>query len=142
MKELSLISILLFTAFSVHAAGGAIIEPVSQLVFDYDNVSDDVAQKELNDCVSLAEQASQTATINKKGSGAKGAAKGAAAGALIGSISGNSGSDAAKTGAAIGVVGGRLESRKSSKQSENQQMESFKTVLRNCMTEKQYVALN
>ncbi|MHA2877288.1 glycine zipper family protein [Vibrio campbellii] len=126
----------------VIAGGGALVEPRSQLTFDYDNVTADVAQQELDECVGIAEQASQTASVEQKGSGVKGAAKGAAAGALVGSISGNSGSDAAKTGAAIGVVGGRLSSRQDAKNADTQQAEAFKVVLRNCMIDKKYVALN
>ncbi|MEF1169042.1 glycine zipper family protein [Vibrio campbellii] len=126
----------------VIAGGGALVEPKSQLAFDYDNVTADVAQQELDECVGIAEQASQRTSVEQKGSGVKGAAKGAAAGALVGSISGNSGSDAAKTGAAIGVVGGRLSSRQDAKNADTQQTEAFKVVLRNCMIDKKYVALN
>ncbi|MGF1751742.1 hypothetical protein [Vibrio cionasavignyae] len=125
-----------------YSNGGALVDPHSNLAFDYDNVSHEVAQAELNECVSIATQASSQPETQTRGSGARGAAKGAAAGAIVGSVSGNSGSDAAKTGAAIGVVGGRLSARQESKANQEEAEASYKTVLRNCMIEKHYVALN
>ncbi|MCL9775643.1 hypothetical protein [Vibrio methylphosphonaticus] len=125
-----------------YSNGGALVDPHSNLAFDYDNVTQDVAQAELNECVSIASQVSTQPETQTRGSGARGAAKGAAAGAVVGSVSGNSGTDAAKTGAAIGVVGGRLSARQESKANQEAADTSYKTVLRNCMLDKHYVALN
>ncbi|EDL55524.1 hypothetical protein VSAK1_23329 [Vibrio mediterranei AK1] len=121
--------------------GGDIIDQKSKLIFNYDNVTKDVAEQELAHCQNLANQTQEEVT-SSRGSGARGLLKGAAAGAATGAIAGGSGSDAAK----IGAAGGLLVSRVAGKGNENAQqqknLENYKTVLRNCMIERKYEALN
>ncbi|MGY3569560.1 glycine zipper family protein [Vibrio paucivorans] len=139
-KTLTCLSLALVSQLAF-AQGGAVTDPTTNLIFDYDNITQEQAQAELQECQTLA-QSTQQPVESSKGSGVRGAAKAAAAGAAIGAISGGSGSDAAKTGAAIGVVGGRVKGNRGAQAAEQQNLESYKTVLRNCMVDKKYVALN
>ncbi|WP_059020851.1 hypothetical protein [Vibrio coralliirubri] len=129
---------LVMTSLSALSSGGYITDPATHISFNYDNVTLEVAQEELATCQGVAESTLTAPTETKKGSGVKGAAKGAAAGA----ISGGSGSDAAKTGAAIGVVSGRVSGRRAGAQAEEDNKAMYATVLRNCMIDKKYNALN
>lgn len=133
---------LVMTSLSALANGGYVTDPTTHISFNYDNVTLEVAQQELATCQGVAESTLKAPTDTKKGSGVKGATKGAAAGAAVGAISGGSGSDAAKTGAAIGVASGRVSGRRAGAQAEEDNKAMYATVLRNCMIDKKYNALN
>lgn len=136
-----LLAATLLSVSNLAFAGGTVQDPTTKLIFDFDNVSQEQAATDLNYCQGLAGSTEEQVT-SAKGSGARGAARGALAGAAVGAISGGSGSDGAKTGAAIGVVGGRMRGNSAEAQGTANNLESYTTVLRNCMVEKHYVALN
>ncbi|MGF1751089.1 MULTISPECIES: glycine zipper family protein [Vibrio] len=141
-KHLISAMMVIASPFSIaETTGGDIVDPTSKLIFTYNNVTAEVAQQELAHCQTLANHTQESVTSNQ-GSGVRGLLKGAAAGAAVGAISGGSGSDAAKIGAAGGLVVGRVQgnAKQSAQQSSN--MNNYKTVMRNCMVERQYVALN
>ena len=98
----------------------------------------------IQECQTLAKSVEndpqQTGPVN--GSGVRGAARGAAAGAAVGAISGNSGSDGAKIGAAVGLVGGRLSRNAELNAQKNHSDQQQKQVMRNCMIERGFNALN
>ncbi|WP_261836435.1 hypothetical protein [Vibrio ishigakensis] len=124
------------------AGGGHLVDERSKIAFDYDTVSSEVAQNELVECQQLATSTQSNVQDTTKGSGARGAAKGAAKGATVMAIAGESGSDGAKVGAAVGVVKGRRDSKKATQQAMANNEQQYATVLRNCMVDKKYVALN
>ncbi|WP_299568579.1 glycine zipper domain-containing protein [uncultured Shewanella sp.] len=140
MHKILLISSIALS-FSVSANQGSLSDQRSGLIFSYSDIASSQTQTDLTQCQQVA-NSSKKATEDKKGSGLKGAAKGAAAGAAVGAISGGSGSDGAKIGAAAGVVGGRLSGRKQEKEREAANEQAYETVMRNCMINKNYVALN
>lgn len=99
----------------------------------------------IQECQVLAQSVAQPSENEDKpvnGSGVKGAAKGAAAGAAVGAISGNSGSDGAKVGAAIGLIGGRLGKNAEQNAQQTHSSQGQLQVMRNCMAERGYNALN
>ncbi|BEU05408.1 hypothetical protein OAG1_42080 [Agarivorans sp. OAG1] len=128
-------------SFVALASSGTISEPITGLIFSYNEQEASQVHYDLSQCQAAA-QSSQQQTTDKRGSGARGAAKGALAGAAVGAISGGSGSDGAKVGAAAGVVGGRLSARKQSKDIEEKNAQNLQTVMRNCMQNQGYTALN
>lgn len=123
------------------ASGGNVTDPQTNLIFNFDNVTQTEATSDLHQCQGLA-TSTQKKVKDSKGSGVSGAARGATAGAAIGAISGESGSDAAKIGAAVGLLNGRLKGNTSQANQEQSNINAYKTVLRNCMIEKHYVSLN
>lgn len=131
----------LFLSTTAFAGGGTINDSKSGIIFNYVNVTSEVATQELQYCREVA-MSTQKTVQSPQGSGLRGAARGAAAGATIGAVSGGSGSDGAKTGAAIGVVGGRLSGRKAEQNQHAENDNQYETILRNCMTQKQYVPFN
>ncbi|WP_112477957.1 glycine zipper family protein [Vibrio variabilis] len=145
MKKLCVaVTVMMFPFLSMaeeQVRGGDIIDPQSKLIFNYQNVTKDVAESELAHCQNLAHQTHEDVQ-SSKGSGVKGLLKGAAAGAAVGAISGGSGSDAAKVGAAGGLLVGRLAGKGGESAQNQQNLENYKVVLRNCMTQRKYVALN
>ncbi|MGR5175815.1 glycine zipper family protein [Vibrio mediterranei] len=145
MKKIILAGVLVTLSCSALAQeqqrGGDIIDQRSKLIFNYDNVTRDVAEQELSYCQNLANQTQEEA-VESKGSGARGLLKGAAAGAAVGAISGGSGTDAAKVGAAGGLVVGRMAGKGNESAQQQKNLENYKVVLRNCMIERKYVALN
>ncbi|MGR5287921.1 hypothetical protein ACP3V5_21570 [Vibrio maritimus] len=123
--------------------GGDIIDQRSKLIFNYDNVTRDVAEQELFYCQNLANQ-TQEEVADSKGSGARGLLKGAAAGAAVGAISGGSGTDAAKVGAAGGLLVGRLSGKGNENAQQQKNLENYKVVLallRNSMELNQEVTI-
>ncbi|MGF1694412.1 glycine zipper family protein [Vibrio kyushuensis] len=141
MKKHYIIATLLLMSNTAFADGGVVTDVSTNLIFDYDNISQEEAVDQLDECQDIA-NTTQKAEATNKGSAVSGAAKGAAAGAAVGAISGNSGSDAAKTGAAIGLVSGRIKGNRAADASQQQNQQAYQTVLRNCMTDKHFVALN
>lgn len=142
MKANPLTLILACIPLFAFANGGHLVDQRSKLAFDYDTVTPEIAQQELLECQDLATSTTSSVNDTTKGSGARGAAKGAAKGATIMAIAGESGSDGAKVGAAVGVVKGRRDSKKSAQQASAHNEQQYATVLRNCMLDKKYVALN
>ncbi|MCJ2378188.1 glycine zipper family protein [Vibrio sp. ZSDZ34] len=145
MKKIILAGVLVTLSCSALAQeqerGGDIIDQRSKLIFNYDNVTKEVAKEELSYCQNLANQ-TQEEVVEAKGSGVRGLLKGAAAGAAVGAISGGSGSDAAKVGAAGGLLVGRVAGKGNQSAQQQKNLENYKVVLRNCMIERKYVALN
>ncbi|MFA0440353.1 glycine zipper domain-containing protein [Vibrio sp. 10N.286.49.B1] len=143
MNKYLVITMLMATSsYSVaEGTGGDIIDPSSKLIFSYKNVTQDVAQQELTHCQGLANTTQEEVTSNK-GSGARGLLKGAATGAAVGAISGGSGSDGAKVGAAGGLVVGRVRGNNQQSSQQKTNLDNYKTVMRNCMVNRQYVSLN
>ncbi|MCK6261733.1 glycine zipper family protein [Vibrio sp. ZSDE26] len=141
MKKHYLAATLLLLSTTAFAEGGVVTDASTNLIFDYDNISQEEAIEQLDECQDIA-MTTQTEEASNKGSAVSGAAKGAAAGAAVGAISGNSGSDAAKTGATIGLVSGRVKGNRAAEASKQNNQQAYQTVLRNCMTDKHFVALN
>ena len=123
-------------------AGGAIVDDRSKLAFTYDNVTAEVAQQQLAQCQSIATQTTSEVADTTSGSALRGAAKGAAAGATVGAVSGNSGSNGAKIGASVGLLTGRVSGKRAQQHAIQQNEEQYKLVMRNCMLDQKYVALN
>lgn len=140
MKKILLITTVMFTA-TAFAGGGIVKDSKTGLIFDFDNVSQETAIQELQYCQEVA-LSTQKTVQDPQGTAVRGAARGAAAGAAVGAISGGSGSDAAKVGAAVGAVGGRLGGRNAEQSGHQSNAEAYENVLRNCMIDKKYVALN
>ncbi|WP_394251865.1 glycine zipper family protein [Vibrio profundi] len=115
------------------------------IVFSDHNGDKDALNAAIQECQVLAQSVAQPVADSGKpvnGSGARGAAKGAAAGAAVGAISGNSGSDGAKIGAAIGLVGGRLGKNAEQNAQQTHSVQQQQQVMRNCMVERNFNALN
>ncbi|MCW8345423.1 glycine zipper family protein [Vibrio sp. ZSDZ65] len=135
-------AIIIVSPFAIaQTTGGDIVDPNSKLIFTYNNVTEDVARQELAHCQTLANHTQEEVTSNQ-GSAVRGLLKGAAAGAAVGAISGGSGSDTAKVGAAGGLVVGRMHGNANQAAQQSNNLNNYKTVMRNCMVERQYVALN
>ncbi|EAS42969.1 glycine zipper family protein [Photobacterium profundum] len=151
MKKMSISLIVMCSLLSSHSNAS---DSAPQIVSSQDEVYGIIFSNPKGDmnlllagtqeCQQLAGSVASTATnadpVN--GSGVRGAAKGAAAGAAVGAISGNSGSDAAKVGAAVGLVGGRLSKNSEQNAQQTNSEQEQQMVMRNCMSERGFNALN
>jgi hypothetical protein len=109
LKVFTLICLLLLVACSQK-------RPVLYPNYQLQQVGDEAAQTEIDDCIRLAKEYGTSSSSSGKvakstaGGGAVGAAGGAATGAVLGSV-GRGAAAGAAGGAAVGLVGGLFRSR-------------------------------
>jgi len=135
MRAFSRVTPALIAAALIALSGCATQRPVLYPNAKYNRVGPEVAQRDIDDCIQMAESHGVTHDSGGKvaKSGAAGAVVGGAAGAGAGAVRGNVGHDAgvgAAAGAAAGVARGTMRS--------GEPGQVYKGFVQRCLSEKGY----
>ncbi|PMH43213.1 hypothetical protein BCU68_04290 [Vibrio sp. 10N.286.49.B3] len=129
------VAVVLFAAIPTYANAHT-------LVFDHTRYDANEFNQNQQECAQLMNHVGQNEGTGAIEQGVKRGARGATVGAIAGSISGNSGSSAAKKGAAVGTTVGMLSGKGSQQAAEATNQKERNDLMRNCMQDRGYSALN